>query len=153
MAGFELGDRADAPRSAASTHAERPIQVEQVVADVLAQELHVGLVVDLVADHAHPHAEVAGVADVLPVDADAAQGRLADQERQVEPGEQAGGERVGAGGHVHHDVLARPVDEVVEQQLDRADLGVVAGHAEVLRRRTAPVTASRTPPTSRTRRA
>jgi hypothetical protein len=36
------------------------------------------------------------------------------------------------GGHVHDDVLVRPVDEVVEEQFDRADLGVVAGDPQVL---------------------
>ena len=50
----------------------------------------------------------------------------------VEAGEQAGGEGVGAGGHVDDDVLAGPVDQVVEVELDRAELGVVAGHAEIV---------------------
>lgn len=34
-------------------------------------------------------------------------------------------------GHVDDDVLAGPVDEMVEVQLDGAELGVVAGHPEV----------------------
>src|SRR6266566_1492546 len=49
----------------------------------------------------------------------------------IELGEHVRRERVGAGGHVHHHVLARLVDEMVEQQLDRAHLGVVAGRAQV----------------------
>ncbi len=50
----------------------------------------------------------------------------------VEAGEQPGGERVGAGGHVDDDVLAGGVEQVVEEQLDRSELGVEAGHAEVV---------------------
>lgn len=34
-------------------------------------------------------------------------------------------------GHVDHDVLVRAVDQVVEAELDRPDLGVVAGDAQV----------------------
>lgn len=37
-----------------------------------------------------------------------------------------------AGGHVNDDVLAGTVDEVIEVQLNRAELGVVAGPSEVI---------------------
>ena len=137
-----------APRSAARTQGDGARHGEQRVADLAPGSPVVG-VGDLVAEHAQRDAVTRGVADVLPVDPDAAAGRLADQEGQVEAGEQAGGEGVGARGHVDHDVLARAVEEVVEQQLDRADLGVVAGHAEVVLGRTRPVTRKRTPSAAR----
>ncbi len=63
---------------------------------------------------------------------DCLSGGLAHQEGVVETGEQAGGERVGAGGHVDHHVFARGVEQMVEQQLDGSELGVEAGHAEVV---------------------
>jgi hypothetical protein len=57
--------------------------------------------------------------------------RLAHQHRQVEAGEQTRRKRVGARGHVDHDVLAGPVDQVVEVELHRAGLRVVAGYPDV----------------------
>ena len=71
------------------------------------------------------------VPGVLAVHPDAAPGGLADEHRQVEPGEQPRREGVGSRGHVDHDVLAGAVDEVVEPQLHRAGLRVVAGDADV----------------------
>src|ERR1022692_15416 len=105
---------------------------QQRLARVLAQERAVTVALDLVADDGHGDVVAGGVALPLPVDADALAGRLGDQEGEVEAGEHAGGERLGACGAVDYHVLARPVGEVVEVQLGRAGLGVVAGHAEVL---------------------
>jgi hypothetical protein len=105
---------------------------EQVLAGVLAQERLVRRVVHLVAHHADRHLVARRVVGVLPVHAHPAQGRLAHQERAVEPGEQARGERVGTRGHVDHYVLVVAVEQVVEDQLHRADLRVVAGHPQVL---------------------
>jgi hypothetical protein len=92
-----------------------------------------------------------GVALPLPVDADALAGGLGDQDGQVEPGEQPGGERVRAGGAIDDDVLARPVDQVVEVEINRAGFGVVARDAESSSAN-GPVASSRAPhgvPTAR----
>ena len=99
---------------------------------MLTQECYVVLVVDLVADHRDRHVIVLGVADVLLVDAHRAQGRFAHQEGMVKAGEHAGGESLGTGHHVDYDELVAAVHEVVEQQLDCANLRVVAGNAEVV---------------------
>lgn len=98
---------------------------------MLLEEEQVVLAGHLVADDGDRDAELGGVVAVLAVDGDALEGRFDDQERHVEAGEQAGGEGVGAGGHVDDDVLTGAVDEVVQVQLDRTELGVVAGHVQV----------------------
>jgi hypothetical protein len=103
--------RAGTPRPGGSFGAAH--HREQVIADPFAQERDVVVIVDLVADDVYPYVELPRVAEVLPVDADAARGGFADQERGVEAGEQPGGERVSTGGHVHHHVFTRAVHDVV----------------------------------------
>jgi hypothetical protein len=105
---------------------------QQVGAELLAQEGDVAVGPHLVADGREVDVVAAGVALVLAPDRGRLAGRLDHQEGAVEAGEQAGGEAVGPCGHVDDHVLAGTVDQVVEQQLDRAGLGVVAGHAEVV---------------------
>ncbi len=116
-------------------HRPHPVRVpdghKEIVTHLVAQEPEVVRPLDLVADDFERDAEVTGVVQVLAVHRDALAGGLGHQERHVEAGEHAGGERVGARRHVDHDVLVRAVDEVVEAQLHRSDLGVVAGDAEV----------------------
>src|SRR5690606_5057230 len=105
---------------------------QQRVPDVLTQEVQIGLIVDLVADHRDRHRVVGGVLGVLLIDRDAAQCRFADQEGAVEPSEHPGGERLGTGHHVHNDVFPGTVHQVVEQQLHGTHFGVIAGYAEVV---------------------
>jgi hypothetical protein len=104
----------------------------QVGTELSAQERGILLVGDLVSHDRDPYPEVTGIGAVLPVDPGAAQDGLADQQRHVEAGEQPEGEGVSAGGHVHHHVLLDVVDEMVEQQFYRPDLGVVPGHPEIV---------------------
>ena len=104
---------------------------EQVAAGVLAQERHVQLALHLVAGDREGHVEPGGVVPPLPVHPHPLAGRLGDQDGQVEPGEHARGERLRARGAVHHHVLPGAVDEMVQVQLDRAGLRVIAGHPEV----------------------
>ena len=85
---------------------------------MLAQERHVPRSLYLVPDEGEGGVVAGGVALPLPVDADALAGGLGDQDAQVEAGEQPGGEGVCAGCAVDDRELARPVDEVVEVQLD-----------------------------------
>jgi hypothetical protein len=73
-----------------------------------------------------------GVLSELLVHPDPAPSRLAHQHDHVEPGEQARGERVRTRRHIDHYVLGRPVDEMVEVQLHRPGLRVVAGHTNVV---------------------
>jgi hypothetical protein len=105
--------------------------VEQIVADLAAQKRDIGRAGDLVADHGQRQAEAGGIGAILAHDRDRLEGGFAEDERPVEPREQAGCEGVGAGGHVHHHVLAGAVDQVVEQQFDDPGLGVEAGDTEV----------------------
>jgi hypothetical protein len=98
--------RADEPRLSEAA--------DQVVADLGAQVRDIVVTGDLVADDGERHVVPGGVVAVLPVHGHTPPGGLGDEERQVEPGEQPGGERVRAGGHVDHHVLAGPVDQVVE---------------------------------------
>jgi len=105
---------------------------EEVIAHVRAQERHILGRLDLVAHDRDVDPVVTGVVGVLPVDGHAFPCRLDHQEHNVEPREQTAGERVRPCGHVHDDVLPGPVDEVVEVQLDRSGLAVIAGHPEVI---------------------
>ena len=130
--GLEGVDGADAAALGGLDVTGARAPADEGVADVLTQERDVVLIVDLVADHRDPHVVVCGVAQVLFVDADAAQGRLAYQERVVEASEHAGGEGLCPGHHVDDDELVEAVHEVVEQEFDRPDLRVVAGDAEVV---------------------
>ncbi len=104
---------------------------QKVVPGLGAQEVDVVAALHLVADDPEDDAEVAGVLPVLAVDGDPLPGRLGDEERHVEAGEQAGGEGVRAGRHVDDHVLLGAVHQVVQEQLHRARLGVVAGDPEV----------------------
>ncbi|MGX1478762.1 UNVERIFIED_CONTAM: hypothetical protein RKD50_007570 [Streptomyces canus] len=104
---------------------------QQVVADVFLEEEQVVLAGHLVADHGDPDPELPCVVAVLAVDRDALAGGFGHQEGEVEAGEQARGEGIRAGRHVDDDVLTGTVDQVVEVQLHPAQLGVVAGDAQV----------------------
>src|SRR5690606_11444640 len=108
-----------------------PYRHQQVVPDLRAQEVEIVRALHLVADDLQDDLEVAGVLLVLAIDGDPLPGRLDHEEREVEAGEHAGGEGVGAGGHVDHDVLVGAVDQVVQAQLHRSGLGVVAGDPQV----------------------
>ena len=123
------------PRRAALLHGAHPVGVpdgdEQVVAHLCAQEVQVVLALHLVPHDLQRDAEVPCVLLVLAVDRDPLTRRLGDQERHVEAGEHAGGEGVRARGHVDDHVLVAAVDEMVQAQLHRSDLGVVAGDTEV----------------------
>lgn len=123
------------PGRAALLHGAHPVRVpdrhEQVVTDLGAEEVDVVLSLHLVADDLQLDAVVAGVLLVLAVDGDPLPGRLGDEERHVEAGEHAGGEGVRARRHVDHDVLVGAVHQVVQAQLHRSGLGVVAGDPQV----------------------
>ncbi len=129
--GLELAEGPRPPLLRRAHERRQPDPGQQVLADLRAQEAEVVVAGHLVADHADAYSVLLRVVPVLAVDGDAAPGGLGNQEGHVELGEHAGGERVRAGGLVDHDILALAVEQVVEQQLDRADLGVVAGQAEV----------------------
>lgn len=120
---------------AALLHRPDPVRLpdgdQQVLTGLVLEELDVLRALHLVADDLEGDPEVPRVLLVLAVDGDALAGRFGHQEGHVEAGEHAGGEGVRAGRHVDDDVLVRAVREVVEAELDRADLGVVAGHPEV----------------------
>ncbi len=114
------------------THPVRvPDRLQEVVPDFGAEEVEVVLALHLVADDLQDNPEVLGVLLVLAIDGDSLPGRFGDEERDVEAGEQAGREGVRARGHVDDDILARAVDEMVQAQLHRARLGVVAGHSQI----------------------
>ncbi len=104
---------------------------EQVLSDLVLQEREVVRALHLVADDLQADPEVPCVLPVLAVDRDALAGGLGDQERHVEAGEHPGGEGVAARRHVDDDELVAAVDEVVQAQLHRPHLGVVAGHAQI----------------------
>ena len=122
-------------RRAALLHGTDPVRVphrrQQVVPHLLAQEGQVVLALHLVAHHPQGDVVVLGVLLVLAVDGDALAGRLGHQEGHVEAGEHPGRERVAARRHVDDDILVPPVHQVVQVELHRADLGVVAGDAEI----------------------
>jgi hypothetical protein len=105
---------------------------DEVIARVLAEERYVLVGLHLISRQHHGDVVASGVSLPLPVHAEALAGGLGDQDGQVEASEQPGRERVSPGSAVHHHILAGTVNEVVEVQLDRAGLGVVAGHAEVV---------------------
>ncbi|MDQ0832476.1 hypothetical protein QF032_004320 [Streptomyces achromogenes] len=123
------------PGRPALLHRAHPVRVpdrhEQVVADFRSEEVDVVPALHLVADDLQLDAEVAGVLLVLAIDGDPLARRFGDEERDVEAGEHAGGEGVRAGGHVDHDVLVTTVHQVVQAQLHRPRLGVVAGDPQV----------------------
>lgn len=130
--GFERVDGVDVAAFGGFDVSGAPAPADEGVADMFAEERNVVCVVDLIADDGDVDVVVLGIADVLLVDADAAQRWFAHQEGVVEAGEHAGGEGLGPGDHVDHDEFVGRVHEVVKQQLDRADLRVVAGDAEVI---------------------
>ncbi len=120
---------------AAALHGAHPRRVaegdEEVLTDLRPEELQVLRALHLVPDDAQPHVEVARVVAVLAVDGHALAGRFGDEEGHVEAGEHAGGEGVAAGRHVDDDIGVPPVHQVVQAELHRAGLGVVAGDPEV----------------------
>ena len=120
------------PCSAARTQRGVAEVGEQVVADVLLEEEQVVLAGDLVADHRDADAVLArrgrgtGGRRETPLRVGSAT-RNVRSKRVNRPEAKASA----PGGHVDHDVLAGAVDQVVQVELDRAELGVVAGHPEV----------------------